>query len=420
MENFKKNLIQVYGNDEHVINRQHKRYAKLIQLFSSEFDSGNYHLFSTPGRSEISGNHTDHNHGKVIAGSINVDSIAIAAPNNSSNINIISEGYDEKFIVDIKDLKPVVNERESTHALVRGITYRFKELGYNINGFNAVLTSDVLEGSGLSSSASVEVLLGSIFNHLFNCGKINYKELAAIGQYAENNYFGKPCGLMDQVACAAGGMVAIDFEYLDKPNINKLEFDFSKTGYSLLVVDTGSNHTDLTSDYAAIPTEMKSVAKILGKEYLRQIDEEVFYRQIKHLRSSVSDRAILRALHFFEENKRVEMQIKALQKDDFITFLKLVEESGDSSFKYLQNVFAASNPDEQALSLALALSNVFLKNHGAGACRVHGGGYAGTIQVFLPNNLIPEYKSLMNHAFCNDVVKVLSIRKHGAVCLTKL
>jgi galactokinase len=275
-------------------------------------------------------------------------------------------------------------------------------------------------GSGLSSSASIEVLIGTIFNHFYNDGKVSSEEIAIIGQYAENNYFGKPCGLMDQVACATGGIVEIDFFNPQKPIIKKINFDFLSTGYKLIVVDTEVNHADLTEDYSAIPLEMKQVAKYFNKEYCSELSIEELLSEIKSLRKKVSDRAILRSIHFLEENKRVDKQVEALNKNNFNDFLKLVNESGNSSYKYLQNIYSPNNIEEQGVSLALALSDIFIKENGKGACRVHGGGFAGTIQAFLPEELINDYKTFITKVFKEDSVKVLSIRHYGAVCLTNI
>ena len=392
----------------------------LTNCFEDIFKSRPVKYFSSPGRIEISGNHTDHNHGKVIAASINLDSIAAASPNSNNKVVIYSEKYPEPFIVDLCNTKPVEEEKASTKALIRGIAAGFRNNGYNVGGFNAYLSSNVLVGSGLSSSASIEVLIGTIFNKFYNDGKVSSEEIAFISQYAENKYFGKPCGLMDQVACITGGIVEIDFYNPEKPIIKKIDFDFQATGYKLVVVDTEANHANLTEDYAAIPEEMKRVAKYFNKEYCSEITLEEVFNQIKLLREVVGDRAILRAIHFLEENKRVEKQICALNKDNFEAFLSLVNESGNSSYKYLQNIYTPQNVNEQSVSLALAMSDIFIREKGKGACRVHGGGFAGTIQVFLPEELIEGYKSYISKIFKEDSVKVLSIRHYGAVCLTDL
>ena len=412
-------LKDLYGDDPKIISYQNIRFEKLAKRFNELFGSQPVKYFSTPGRTEISGNHTDHNHGMVIAASINLDSIACVAQADSV-VKIFSEGYEKPFIVQLDQLNPIDVESGTTNALIRGIASSFVEKGFNVGGFNACISSDVLQGSGLSSSASIEVLIGTIFNHLYNDGKIQPEEIAKIGQYAENVYFKKPCGLMDQMACAIGGIITIDFYDPEYPVINKIDFEFLSTGYKLIVVDTEADHANLTEEYASIPNEMKQVAKYFNKEYCSEISIEELLSEIKSLRKKVSDRAILRAIHFLEENKRVEKQIDALNKNNFEEFLRLVNESGNSSYKYLQNIYSPHNVEEQEVSLALALSDIFIKEKGRGACRVHGGGFAGTILLFLPEELIEEYKTFITKAFKEDSVKVLSIRHYGAVCLTSL
>lgn len=298
IQNFKEILEDIYGNDlnEHVV--QLKRYNNLFELFNKHFDEKDVYIFSTPGRTEISGNHTDHNLGKVLAASINLDSILIASKNNSSEIILYSEGYDKPFKVNINELFKINTEEGTTSSLIKGIAYKIKELGFKLGGFNAFMTSNVLPGSGLSSSASVEVLIGSVFNVLFNENKIDNKEIAKIGQWAENNYFGKPCGLMDQMACALGGIISIDFEDPQNPNIEKVDYNFDKQNYKLLIVDTGGSHADLTNDYASIPNEMKLIAKFFHKNVCREINYSEFLNEIKEIRKTTGDRAILRAFHF--------------------------------------------------------------------------------------------------------------------------
>jgi galactokinase len=413
-------LNKLYGSDKKIIAYQNERYNKLLSSFEKIFGKshpGEIKFFSSPGRTEISGNHTDHNHGKVIAASINLDSVACVLQSDSK-VELYSEGYDKTFIVNLETLKPVKEEAGTTSALIRGTAAGFRKHGFNIGGFKACITSDVLPGSGLSSSASIEVLIGTIFNHLYNEGKISPVDIAKIGQYAENEFFKKPCGLMDQVACAVGGIVAIDFIDPEEPEIEKINFDFSATGYSLLVVDTGGSHSDLTEDYSSIPAEMKQVAKYFNKDFCRGLDLDSLLKSMKDIRRKMSDRSVLRAIHFIKENERVERQTKALKENNFEKFLNLVNESGNSSYKYLQNIFSSRNVEEQGVSLALALSDLFTKEKGKGACRVHGGGFAGTIQVFLPNDLVDEYKHFISNVFDKDAVKVLSIRNQGTMNLT--
>ena len=355
----------------------------------------------------------------MLAASVDLDSISAAAVNESNTITFYSEGYEKPFIVDLENLEIKSDEISTTSALIRGIAARFVELNHNIGGFNACCTSDVLPGSGLSSSASIEVLIGTIFNFLFNQGEIQPQEIASIGRYAENVYFGKPCGLMDQMVCAVGGIVSIDFENALNPQVRKVNFDFNASGYNLLVVDTGGSHADLTEDYAKIPEEMKFVAKSFDLEYCRQLSPDIFFSNIKELREKVGDRAILRVLHFIEDNDRVMKQVIALEKGNFQQFLSYVNESGNSSFKWLQNVHSEKNSHEQGVALALALTEKYILEIKAGATRVHGGGFAGTIQAFLPEDAVTGYVKLMESVFGQGKVLVLKVRSYGAVRLNR-
>jgi galactokinase len=407
----------VYGSDHRVVGEQIDRYGKLLIKFQEcfgEVEDTVLYLFSTPGRTEISGNHTDHNHGRVLAAAVNLDAAAAAAKNPTNTIVIYSQGYDSAFEVNLDEAAPKKEEQGTTAALIRGIAVRFRELGYKTGGFNACITCDVQLGSGLSSSAVIEVLIADILNALYNEGKINEDTMAVIGQYAENNYFGKPCGLMDQLACAKGGIVTIDFKVPSNPVVKKVNFDFSRQDFSVLVVDTGGSHAGLTEDYASIPREMKAVAGAIGKKVCRDIDYGDVIRNLKKLRAGVGDRAILRALHFLEENHRVKLQVEALENNDFDLFLKFVRESGNSSLRWLQNCYSVKNTAEQGIPLALMLTKNYIKKTGRGACRVHGGGFAGTIQVFLPKPLLPDYIRLMEPVFGKGCVRVLSIRPTGA------
>lgn len=407
------------SRDDNVLFKKVERLEKLANKFKQVFQANDLHFFSTPGRTEIGGNHTDHNHGRVLAGSVNLDSIAVAAKVDSSIITIHSEGYSSPFIVNLEQLDKIPVEKETTSALIRGIAARFKQSGFSIGGFNACVTSDVLPGSGLSSSASIEVLIGTIFNYLFNNGKISSQEIAIIGQFAENEYFGKPCGLMDQTTCAVGGIVTIDFKNPQAPLVQKVKFDFAAQNYSLLVVDTGGNHADLTDDYASVPREMKSVAKEFNADVCRNIHYDEFISKIKELRPKVGDRAILRAFHFLGDNARVEKQVNALEQGDFHKFLSLVNDSGNSSFKWLQNIYTTKNIHEQGVSLALAITEKYISEIGAGACRVHGGGFAGTIQVFLPNAAVEKYIRLIESVFGKGKAVALGIRPHGTLYLNQ-
>lgn len=408
-------LALLYEIDTHGMVKQAQRWEKLISEFHKRFGEADIRLFSTPGRTEIGGNHTDHNHGKVLAASINLDSIAVAAQSAENAITMYSEQYPQPFIVKLDNLSAVDSERGTTAALMRGIASRFQQLGYHVGGFHACVTSDVLIGSGLSSSASVEVLIATILNSLYNQNTIEPITIAQLCQYAENNYFGKPCGLMDQITCAVGGIVKIDFNDPQSPLVERMEFDFSREGYSVLVVDTGGNHADLTEEYASIPREMKSVAAYFGKEFCREVSEQELLNNATLIRSSVGERAFSRALHFIEENKRVDLQVQALQGKDFSAFLRLVNESGNSSYRRLQNVVAESAPTEQGIATALAISELFINKIGVGACRVHGGGFAGTIQAFLPHEKVIEYTKLMESIFVQGCVNQITIRPVGTV-----
>ncbi|MCF8243468.1 MAG: hypothetical protein K9J16_18990 [Melioribacteraceae bacterium] len=409
-------LIKLYGDDTHT-----NRYENIESEFKLRFGSTeNLLFFSAPGRTELCGNHTDHNHGKVLAASINLDTIGAAKRNNKNIIRLYSEGYKDKFEIDLSDLEIKSEEKESTTALIRGIAYYFKERGYNIGGFDSVIESNVLVGSGLSSSASVEILIGTIFNCMFNKGEISPVDIAKIGQLAENEYFGKPCGLMDQMASAVGGIISIDFKEPKNPVVEKIEFDFDKSGYNLIVVDTGGNHADLTNDYASIPNEMKSIADHFGVSVLRDIEKDQLMSEVNVLRQKTGDRAILRAIHFLDENVRVDEIKQSLKKNNFNRFLELIDESGNSSAMFLQNCYTILNHTEQGISLALALTKTFIKEHNSGACRVHGGGFAGTIQAFIPDELTEEYVEYMNRFFGNGTVEILSIRNHGSICVNNL
>lgn len=410
-------FVKLYGDDDKMIEYQERRYKEILVKYQELFphSSDEIQVFSTPGRTEVGGNHTDHNHGQVLAAGVNLDTVAAASRSGDSIITLYSKGYEEAFIVDTKDLEVRDEEKETTLALIRGIAARFKELGYDMGGFNAYISSDVLVGSGLSSSASIEVLLGTILNYLYNHGKIDPKLLAMVGQYAENVYFGKPSGLMDQMACAVGGFVTIDFKDPSNPLVRKIDFDFGSQNYSLLVVDTGGSHADLTEDYAAIPGEMKAVAKELEAEVCRELTKKKILENIPLLRQKVNDRAVLRALHFLNENHRVTQQVKALEEDNFEEFLKLVKESGNSSWKWLQNCYTSHNPLEQGVTLALAITEDFIHKAGVGACRVHGGGFAGTIQVFLPSEKVQEYIETIEPMLGQGAVTLLNIRPFGSM-----
>ena len=395
---------------------QYDRYLKTAEAFAEVYGDEDREicLFSAPGRSEVCGNHTDHNHGCVLAAGISLDAVAVASKNDTNTVNIKSAGY-KMDTVSCDDLCVNCTDTGRSKSLVRGMLARFVELGYNIGGFDATTSSKVLSGSGLSSSAAFEVLVGTMLNYLFNDGKISPVEIAQIAQYAENVHFGKPCGLMDQMACSVGGFVEIDFNDPAKPVINKVDFDFASCGHSLVIVDTKGSHSDLTDEYAAVRTEMEQVAAVFGKKVLREVDEKEFMANIALVRNQVNDRAVLRAIHFFNDSNRVADEVSALKDGDFERFKSLIIESGDSSYKYNQNVYACKKPLDQPVSLALALSESVLK--GKGAWRVHGGGFAGTIQAFVPNGLVEEYTSTMKKVFGDDSCYILSIRPVGGIQL---
>lgn len=405
---------ELYGSDEKVLKEQAARYTTLMADFQKLFGTDDVSLFSSPGRTEIGGNHTDHNYGRVLAGAVNLDNIAVAAPNGTNMIRIKSVGYPE-FQVDLSSLEIDESQFYTSSSLVKGICARMKEKGYRIGGFDACIEGRVPKGSGLSSSASFEVLVGAIVNNLFNDGKMSAVENAIIGQWSENNFFGKPCGLMDQTACSVGGLITIDFKDPSKPIVKEVDFDFVSTGFALVITDVGGGHHDAASqaEYASLPTEMKAVAAELGAKVLREVTLEQIVDAIPEIRKKTGDRAILRAYHFQGDNQRVVDQVAALEKNDFQTFLKLVVESGYSSYMYNQNIFDVVHKDDQVVSLALALSEMILK--GKGAWRVHGGGFGGTIQAFVPQDLLDKYVNTLEHVYGKGSCHKLFIRSKGAI-----
>ena len=403
---------RVYVTDE-AVKAQHERYVSLANDFAEIFsEDRDARLFSAPGRTEVGGNHTDHNHGRVLAAGINLDAIAVASKNDENIVRVKSRGY-KMDVCDITDLEIKEDEKGHSPALVRGMCAGFLKYGYKIGGFDAVTMSSVLSGSGLSSSAAYEVLVGTMLNYLYNDGQVDAITIAKIAQYAENVYFDKPCGLMDQMACSVGGCVTIDFNNPAEPIVNEVKYDFASSGHSLCIVDTKGSHSDLTDDYAAIRGEMEAVAGCFGKKVLREVDEEEFKKNIPAIREKTGDRAVIRAIHFFTDNDRVLKEVDALKNGDFETFKSYILESGDSSYKYNQNVFSVKKPLEQPVSLALALSESILK--GKGAWRVHGGGFAGTIQAFVPHDILADYKYAMVSIFGEDSCYVLIIRPVGGV-----
>lgn len=406
-------FCEIYGSA--ALETQKARYLHAVEEFEKLYGADREAaLYSVAGRSELSGNHTDHNHGCVIAASIDLDIIAVASPSAGSVIRVKSEGFPEDVVDFGVYNAPNPARYEKSDSLIAGMVAGFRKEGLAVGGFDAYTTSNVLKGSGISSSAAFEDMIGNILNYVYNDGKVSNVEIAKLAQYAENRFFGKPCGLMDQMACAVGGIIAIDFRDPSAPVIEQTDFDLSAAGYNLCIVNTGGNHADLTGDYASVPAEMKSVAAYFGKEVLRDTDENAVLAAIPALREKVGDRAILRALHFFAENRRVAAQKAALKAGDLDTFLANVIASGRSSFCYLQNVYTTKNVSEQGLSLALCLAERVLSGKRA-AWRVHGGGFAGTIQAFVPTEDVAEFRAVMDAAFGEGRCMVLRVRPEGAL-----
>lgn len=408
---FDKDFDILYGETEQAKVRYAEACDNFEELYGAREDMA---LFSAPGRTEVGGNHTDHQHGRVLTGSVNLDVIAVVAPNNEGIVRIKSKGYDMDE-VDLSDLEVKESENGKAIALIRGMCGLFKANGYDVSGFDAYTTSNVLKGSGLSSSAAFEVLIGNILNHMFNGGNVDAVEIAKISQKAESGYFGKPCGLLDQMASSVGGFTGMDFADPTSPIIEKVEFNLASFGHSLCIVNTGGNHANLTQDYADITVECRKVSNAMGKDFLREVDEDEFYANIKTLREKCGDRAVLRAIHFFGDNYKALAEKEALKAGNFDEFLKFINASGDSSFKYLQNVYSNSDVSEQGVSLALALTSKFL--NGKGACRVHGGGFAGTIQAFVPDDMVSSYREYIEKVFGEGSCYVLNIRSVGGYAL---
>ena len=392
---------------------QKERYTHLADAYRANF-GGECELFvSAPGRAEVVGNHTDHNRGRVLAASVNLDSVAAVADNHSNRVCLFSEGYDQPFIVNLNDLEVFEDEKNTTSALIRGVAARLKQLGYKIGGFNAQVTSTVFKGSGLSSSAAFEVMLVAAFDALFNGWVIDAKENARISQYAENVYFGKPCGLLDQTASAVGGLVALDFAP-EIASVEAMTYDFKSKGYAVCVVSAGGDHGDLTDAYASITIEMHQVAQAMGVDVLAKVTPAQLMEALPKLKNQVPDRAILRAFHFVDETRRVSDAIDALRRDDLNAFFNAVIESGESSWKLLQNLHAEGS-ENQEMPLACEISRRMLR--GRGAWRIHGGGFAGTILAFVPLDMLDRYASVMDGVFGKGATTVLSIRPQGVVCI---
>ena len=401
-------LQEIYGETE----VSGARFKDLADHFEKIYKQDKAEYFTSAGRTEIIGNHTDHNGGKVIAGSINLDTIGAAYPNDTQVIHITSEGYRDEIVVDLTKLSKN-NYKKGTVALVAGMMEGAQKNGFKVSGFDAYVSTNVIAAAGVSSSASFEMLICTIIDYFFNDSKMSYNDYAKIGQYAENVYFGKPCGLMDQMASSVGNLVHIDFADPADPIVEKIDFDMAKSGYSLCITDTKGSHVDLTADYAAVPAEMCAVAEMLGKPVLNELSEQDIIDHMADIRTKLGDRYLLRALHYFEEVKRVEIQVASLTKGDMPAFLAAVKASGDSSFKYLQNVYTNKDIQAQNVSVALAVSDITLGSHGVS--RVHGGGFAGTIQAFVENDTVETYRQAMDHVFGGGSCHVLKIRKYGGM-----
>ena len=410
-------LEELYGKSG--VDDNLKRYEAVLKGFLKEFGEKDVKLFSSPGRTEISGNHTDHNNGKVLGGSINLDCVAVAAKNDSDFVNIISESFSQKFRVNIRDIDPGT-DKIGTIELLKGILAGFEQRGASMGGFDAYITSNVISSAGVSSSAAFETLICQIINTLFNEGKLSKTDYAYIGKYAENNYWDKASGLLDQMCCAYGGLISIDFANPDSPKVEEMDFDFAGAKHDLIIVQTGRGHADLSADYSSIPAEMKKVAEFFGKSTLSEVNEDEFYNNLSKIRDFAGDRAVLRSIHFFDENKRVDNEIKALKSNDFDSFLKNITDSGNSSWKYLQNVYTNAAPNEQGITVALALSERFLKEKNVGATRVHGGGFAGVIMAMVPENYSDEYVSYMDKFLGKGSSYKMKIRPYGSICLDEM
>ena len=408
-------LTDLYYDDVEMIKYQKERYVNALDKYIELFGEENVDIYSAPGRTEVGGNHTDHQHGMVLAASVNLDAIAIVGNNDKNTIELLSEGY-SPLSISLDNI--AVNEAEfgTTSALIKGVIAGMNDHGYKTGPFKAYVTSDVLNGAGLSSSAAFETLIATAIDRYYNQNRTGPVEIAKIGQYAENYYFGKKSGLMDQMVCSAGGFVFIDFNDIDNPDIHKINFDFNSTDHELVITDTRGNHSDLTDDYTAIRTEMEQTAEYFGKKVLRQVDENLFWQNISEIRKKVSDRAVLRAAHFFGDNRRAVLEAKALSENNFSEFLNLVNESGASSENYLQNLYSCRKATEQAIPIAIMTGKRIL--NGKGAIRVHGGGFAGTVQAFVPAELVNDYRIEMNRIFGDNSCYILTIRPVGGIEIT--
>lgn len=410
----KKMFEEMYGQGN--VEENAKRYLHLAEGFKKNFGDVDFELFSSPGRTEIGGNHTDHNHGKVLAGSVNQDCICAARANGKNSIRIISETFHQDFTIDLNKLEP--DDRTSgTAPLIKGILAGFKDKGFAIGGFDAFTTSTVISAAGVSSSASFEMLICSILNYFFNENKMTVTNYAHAGRYAENNYWKKASGLLDQMACACGGVVTIDFKDCENPKVEKIDFSLDEIGCDLLIVNTGKGHANMSDEYSAVPVEMKKAAGFFGKEVLAEVPYEEFLAKIPQLREKLGDRCVMRAIHFYSENVRVEEEVAALKEKRYDDFLRTLCESGDSSWKWLQNCYCIETPQEQAICIALALTDLYRKSKGIkkSACRIHGGGFAGVIMVILPKEYREDYTKYIEEKLDSKCVYVMTIRKYGAI-----
>lgn len=404
----------LYGDNAEDIAFQEQRWNRLAGLFADAYpDRNQVRMFSTPGRTEVGGNHTDHQHGRVLCAAVDLDIIALAAPSAEPVIRLRSEGFARADVVELNQLEPVSAEKGASAALIRGIAAGCRDRGIKVGGLDIYTTSRVPKGSGLSSSAAFEIIVVTIIDQIYGSGSLSPLDRAIIGQMAENRYFGKPSGLMDQCGCSIGGFITIDFRIPDKPQVESIPLDFASSGHFLVITDTGDSHDDLSDDYATIPDEMKQVARLLGCEVLREAGIAAFWQQLPRMRGQTDDRALLRAMHFFADNDRVALQVEQLKQGHFQTFLKLVRESGLSSWMLLQNITSPQRPKEQSLALGLAVSEKILG--GRGACRVHGGGFAGTIQAFVPHDLQSAYLAAMDGLFGQGAAAVMKVRPYGSV-----
>jgi len=403
---------QMYG--ENRVEENAKRYEMVAECFAKEFGDREFEFFTAPGRTEIGGNHTDHNHGKVLAGSVHLDCVAAASANGTHTVTLISETYNQRLVIDLDNLAPT-EKTTGTEPLVKGIFAGLLEKGFKVDGFDAYVTSNVIGGAGVSSSASFEMLVCVIVDYLFNDGKIGVVAYAKAGQYAENKYWLKGSGLLDQLACAVGGMITIDFADIENPKIREIQCNFDEMGHDLVIINTGKGHADLSAEYSAVPNEMKKVAEYFGKEVLQQVDEDAVIENVRAIREFAGDRGVLRAFHFFEENKRVDAEVEALEAKEFDTFLRKITESGDSSWKWLQNCYCNETPEEQSITVALALTKLYLDKIGHGVCRVHGGGFAGVIAAFLPKEYTEGFTQYIDKALGEGSAYVMHIRPQGAI-----